>query len=62
MRLFGAFDSRSEDSRKMFGFFQTGRFVADPTAHERFLGPVPSAEDAVSRWLHPHATVTLSVA
>lgn len=53
MRLFGAFDSRSEDSRGMFAFFQTGRFVADPTAHERFLGPVPTAENAVSRWLRP---------
>lgn len=53
MRVIGKFDSRSEDSRAMFAFFQTGRFVADPTAYERFLGSVPTAEDAISRWLRP---------
>ena len=56
MWAIGKFDSRSEDSRAMFRFFQTGRFVAEPTAHEQFLGTVPTAEDAIGRWLRPQVT------
>ena len=62
MRLFGAFDSRGADSRAMFAFFQTGRFVADPAAQERFLGPVPTAEDAIGRWLRPAVPATTAAA
>ena len=62
MRLIGALDSRSADSRGMFAFFQTGRFVADPTAHERFLGPVPTAEDAISRCLRPQVPADTAAA
>lgn len=55
MRAVGRLDARVTDSRAMLQFFQTGRFVADPTRQARLLGPVPSAEDAISRWLRVQA-------
>lgn len=48
----GRLDARAADSRAMFAFFQTGRFVADPTRQAALLGTVPTAQDAVHRWLH----------
>ena len=51
MAALGRVDSRAADSRAMFAFFQTGRFVSDPARHAQVLGPVPTAEDAISRWL-----------
>ncbi|RHY25298.1 hypothetical protein DYB37_007599 [Aphanomyces astaci] len=34
----------------MLLFFRTGKFVADTTNQARFLGPVPTSEEAVRRW------------
>jgi uncharacterized protein YbjT (DUF2867 family) len=53
MGALGRLDSRAADSRGMFAFFRTGRFVADPTRQGQLLGPVPSAEEAIGRWLSP---------
>lgn len=56
MRVVGRLDARAADSRAMFAFFQTGRFVADPTRQAQVLGPVPTAQDAVARWLRGQPT------
>lgn len=53
MGVLGKVDSRAADSRAMFAFFQTGRFVADPIRQAQLIGPVPTAENAVARWLQP---------
>lgn len=51
LRLVGPLDARVEDTRAMFAFFQTGRFVADTARQAQVLGGVPTAEEAVGRWL-----------
>jgi hypothetical protein len=33
----------------MFGWFDRGRYVADPRRQEQLFGPVPTAEDALAR-------------
>lgn len=38
-----------KDMAAMLAWFQTGRYVADPTRQGEVFGPVPSAEDAVAR-------------
>lgn len=38
------------DLLAMFLFFRKGQFVADTTAHDKFLGPSPLAADAIARW------------
>lgn len=48
--LVGLLDSRAADGRAMFRFFQTGRFVADPTRQAELFG-VPTPADALGRWL-----------
>jgi len=42
----------------MVAFFQTGRFVAGTTRQPEVLGPVPTAEDEVSRRLKPSSAPT----
>jgi uncharacterized protein YbjT (DUF2867 family) len=37
------------DMAAMFGWFDTGRYVADPRRQEQLFGPVPTAEDAIAR-------------
>lgn len=58
LRLLGPLDARVEDTRAMFAFFQTGRFVADTTRQAQVLGPVPTAENAVARWLTSTSPLT----
>jgi uncharacterized protein YbjT (DUF2867 family) len=38
------------DLLRMFLFFKKGRFVSDTTKQEQFLGPAPTARDAITRW------------
>ena len=38
-----------KDMAAMFGWFDTGRYVADPRRQEQLFGPVPTAEDALAR-------------
>ena len=38
------------DLLQMFLFFRKGRFVSDTTKQEQFLGPAPTARDAITRW------------
>jgi hypothetical protein len=33
----------------MFGWFDTGRYVANPRRQEQLFGPPPPAEDAIGR-------------
>lgn len=58
----GRFESRAADSLAMFRHFQTGRFVADPVRQAKYLGGVPTAEDAVARWLEQQPTRHLRAA
>jgi len=37
------------DWASMMQWFQTGRYVADPTRQREVFGKVPTAEDAVAR-------------
>lgn len=45
----GRFNPMVKDMGKMLSWFQTGRYVADPTRQREVFGPVPTAEDAVGR-------------
>jgi uncharacterized protein YbjT (DUF2867 family) len=38
-----------QDMTAMFGWFDTGRYVADPRRQEQLFGPPPTAEDAITR-------------
>jgi uncharacterized protein YbjT (DUF2867 family) len=38
-----------QDMTAMFGWFDTGRYVADPRRQEQLFGPPPTAEDAIAR-------------
>jgi uncharacterized protein YbjT (DUF2867 family) len=40
-----------KDMGAMVGWFQTGRYVADPARQGEVFGPVPTAEDAVARFV-----------
>ncbi|MPM89306.1 hypothetical protein SDC9_136415 [bioreactor metagenome] len=41
----------SADMRAMAEWFDTGRYVADPTRQGQVFGPVPTPEDAIARFL-----------
>jgi uncharacterized protein YbjT (DUF2867 family) len=47
--LAGRFKPMVKDMAAMFGWFDTGRYVADPRRQEQVFGPVPTAEQAVAR-------------
>jgi uncharacterized protein YbjT (DUF2867 family) len=46
----GVFSPRVKDIGAMIRWFQTGRYVADPTRQHEVFGEVPSAEDAIARF------------
>jgi hypothetical protein len=50
-RTLGAVVPMLKDMAALFDWFQTGRYVADPTRQGEVLGPVPTAEEAVSRFV-----------
>lgn len=45
----GRFRPIVQDMTAMFGWFDTGRYVADPRRQEQLFGPPPTAEEAISR-------------
>jgi uncharacterized protein YbjT (DUF2867 family) len=45
----GRFNPMVKDLGEMMRWFQTGRFIADPTRQREVFGQVPTAEDAISR-------------
>ncbi len=47
----GVFNPTAKDIKAMLRFFLSGRYVADTTRQGQALGPVPTAEDAIARWL-----------
>jgi uncharacterized protein YbjT (DUF2867 family) len=47
--LAGRFRPVVKDMAAMFGWFATGRYVADPRRQEQVFGPAPTAEQAVAR-------------
>ncbi|WP_405467724.1 SDR family oxidoreductase [Streptomyces canus] len=46
----GRFNPVIKDMAAMFGWFDTGRYVADPRRQEQLFGPAPTAEDAIARY------------
>ena len=38
-----------KDMAAMFGWIDSGRYVADPRRQEQLFGPVPTAEAAIAR-------------
>ncbi|MFD3505158.1 hypothetical protein [Streptomyces sp. NPDC058678] len=48
--VLGRFMPLVKDMAAMFGWFDTGRYVADPRRQEQLFGPVPTAEDALARY------------
>lgn len=48
-------DSPAADNREPFGFFQAGRFLADPARQGQVLGPVPTAGQARRTLARPGA-------
>ncbi|MFD3622239.1 hypothetical protein ACFWWT_45215 [Streptomyces sp. NPDC058676] len=48
--VLGRFMPLVKDMAAMFGWFDTGRYVAGPRRQEQLLGPVPTAEDALARY------------
>ncbi|MEH0474905.1 SDR family oxidoreductase [Streptomyces sp. B21-097] len=46
----GRFMPLIKDLAAMFRWFETGRYVADPRRQEQLFGPVPMAEDALTRY------------
>jgi uncharacterized protein YbjT (DUF2867 family) len=45
----GRFNPMVKDLASMMQWFQTGRYVADPTRQREVFGPVPTAEDGIAR-------------
>jgi uncharacterized protein YbjT (DUF2867 family) len=45
----GWFNPMVKDLGEMMRWFQTGRYIADPTRQREVFGQVPTAEDAISR-------------
>jgi uncharacterized protein YbjT (DUF2867 family) len=45
----GRFNPMVKDLASMMQWFQTGRYVADPTRQREVFGPVPTAEDAIAK-------------
>ncbi|MDL5205972.1 SDR family oxidoreductase [Streptomyces sp. ALI-76-A] len=52
----GRFNPVVKDMAAMFGWFDTGRYVADPRRQEQLFGPAPTAEDALARYTDQLAT------
>ncbi len=48
--VLGRFNPVVKDMAAMFGWFDTGRYVADPRRQEQLFGPAPTAEDALARY------------
>lgn len=46
----GRFMPLVKDMAAMFGWFDTGRYVADTRRQEQLFGPVPTAEDTLARY------------
>jgi hypothetical protein len=46
----GRFVPLLKDMAAMFRWFETGRYVADPSRQEQLFGPVPTAEEALARF------------
>ncbi|WP_405862426.1 SDR family oxidoreductase [Streptomyces sp. NBC_01515] len=46
----GRFNPVVKDMAAMFGWFDTGRYVADSRRQEQLFGPVPTAEDVLARF------------
>ncbi|WP_043667198.1 SDR family oxidoreductase [Streptomyces xylophagus] len=46
----GRFNPVVKDMAAMFGWFDTGRYVADPRRQEQLFGPVPTAEHALAQF------------
>ncbi|MFE2424232.1 SDR family oxidoreductase [Streptomyces hokutonensis] len=46
----GRFNPVVKDMAAMFGWFDTGRYVADPRRQEQLFGPVPTAEDVLAQF------------
>jgi uncharacterized protein YbjT (DUF2867 family) len=49
--VLGPFSAMAKDMDAMMRWFQTGKYVADPTRQREVFGPVPTAEDAISRFV-----------
>jgi uncharacterized protein YbjT (DUF2867 family) len=49
--LIGKFSPMVKDMTAMMSWFQTGRYVADPTRQREVFGQVPTAEDAITRFV-----------
>ena len=47
----GRFNPMVKDMGAMMRWFQTGRYVADPARQREVFGEVPTAEDAIARFL-----------
>lgn len=47
--VMGKFSPRVKDMVAMFHWFQTGRYVAEPTRQREVFGQLPTAEDAIDR-------------
>ena len=52
----GRFHPMVKDMAAMMRWFQTGRYVADPTRQREVFGQVPTAEDAIARFLRSLGT------
>jgi len=48
--IFGLFSPGIRDMVRMFGYIQTGQYVADTSAQARLFGQVPTVENALKRW------------
>jgi hypothetical protein len=46
----GRFVPLVKDMAAVFGWFDTGRYVADTRRREQFFGPVPTAEDTLRQY------------
>jgi uncharacterized protein YbjT (DUF2867 family) len=49
--LVGKFSPMVKDMTAMMSWFQTGRYVANPTRQREVFGQVPTAEDAITRFV-----------
>jgi len=47
----GRLSGQAADLHAMVGYFQSGRYVADPERQREVFGAVPTAEEGVRRWL-----------
>jgi uncharacterized protein YbjT (DUF2867 family) len=48
----GRFKPIVQDMTAMFGWFDTGRYVANPRRQEQLFGPPPTAEEAIARLIN----------